>query len=334
MAKTRAYTSEFGNETVTAEAISKIRHLRYNGQPTGDRYFSTHRVGFRRPVKHVMKGKCFFAYVEGGGNTSASDGETLNHLLFKEALASVERTTLSLYRLTAGKPAHWRDVAVRIKNAELEKAVERANGSPFRADLRIEFEDDVGLALKWEDQLYLEVRHTHAVQAEKQVELRDLERPVVEVEIPALFAYGVPDDETSDEQEEAHRQRIKAILESERGFLKCVILSDPNSKPYLHRLVKDQRSKIKSLEEERTGLRESLAVSQEQLRASTAETAHLSSQLQESRQAVTAQLSGQDQRRLELDKLRQRVWQLHRHRNWLLTVCFVLGTGLGLAAIW
>ncbi|MBN6150798.1 hypothetical protein JR065_10635 [Xanthomonas sp. AmX2] len=334
MAKTRAYTSELGSETVTAEAIGKIRNLHYNGRPTGQRYFSTHSVGQRRAVKHVMKEKCFFAYVEGGGNTSASDGETLNHLLFKEALASIEHTTLSLYTLTTGKPTHWRNVPVRIKKAEPEKAIERTNGSPFRADLYIEFEDDMGLALKWENQLYLEIRHTHAVQAEKQMELRDLERPVVEVEIPDLFTYAVADDETSDDQEEAHRQRIKAILESKNGFLKCVILSDPSSKTYLRRLASKYLSKIKSLEAESTTLLDSLAASQEQLLASTEKAAHLSSQLQESQQAVERHLSDLKQGRRELEDLRQQVSELRRQRDRLLLTFSVLGAGLALLIAW
>ncbi|MBO9741519.1 hypothetical protein J7432_21595 [Xanthomonas axonopodis pv. begoniae] len=334
MAKTRAYTSEFGSEIVTAEAISRIRHLQYNGQPTGQRYFSTHRAGKRRPVKHVMKGRCFFAYVESGGNTSASDGETLNHLLFKEALALVQHTTLSLYRLTNAKPAHWIDVPICIKKAEPEKAIERKNGLPYRADLRIEFEDDKGLGLKWEDHLYIEIRHTHAVQAEKQMELRDLEIPVVEVAIPELFTYPIADDETSDYQEEVHRQRIKAILESESGFLKCVLLSDPSSKKYLRHVANGYLSKIKSLESEVTTLRSSLAASEEKLLTSAKKAANLSSQLQESQQAAEKHRSELDQASKELKNLLQQGSRLRRQRNWLILGCIVLSAGLGLMITW
>ncbi|WP_152244083.1 hypothetical protein [Xanthomonas sp. LMG 12462] len=334
MAKTRAYTSEFGSEIVTAEAIGKIRHIHYNGQPTGQRYFSTHRAGQRRPVKHVMKGKCFFAYVDGGGNASASEGETLNHLLFKEALALVKGTTLSLYRLTTGKPAHWCNVSIRIKKAEPEKEIERENGPPLRADLRIEFDDDMGLGLKWNNELYLEICHTHAVQADKQLELRSLECPVVEVAIPHLFTYPVSDDETNDYLEEEHRQRIKAILESENGFLKCVLLSDPSSKAYLQRVANTYLKKIKSLQSVGATLRDSLCASEKQLRSSSEAITRLSSQLHESRQAAERHLSNLDDARRELEELRPHVSGLQRQRNQLIVTCIVLCVLFGLLMAW
>ncbi|MGP1664824.1 MAG: hypothetical protein ACTS5I_02685, partial [Rhodanobacter sp.] len=123
MTKKRAYTSQLGNQTITAAQVGKRRNLEFNGQPTGDDYFSTHSPGKRRPVKHVMKGKWFFAYIDGGDRISDTDGgESLQHILFKEALSSLDHVTLSLYKPTADKPKKWHEALIQITHAGTEKA--------------------------------------------------------------------------------------------------------------------------------------------------------------------------------------------------------------------
>ncbi|MQP74970.1 hypothetical protein CQ393_03555 [Stenotrophomonas sp. MYb238] len=336
MTKTRAYTSEFGNQMVTAEAISKIRCRDYNRQPTGQRFFSTHRVGQRRPVKHILKGNGFFAYIEGGSNDSASDGESLSHLLFKEALERLECTKLSLYVTTSGTQRHWMDVPIRIRKAEQEKIVPRSDAAPFRADVYMEFEDDTGLALKWENRLYLEICHTHAVDAKKQDELRELGLPVIEVEIPECFVYTISEDETSDAKEEHYRQRIKKILEGERGFLKGVILSNPSSNAYLQAEIRNQRREITSLKSEIAKQKELLAGSREQLQASAVETQRLSSRLQAAQDAAVGHASALAKQNQELDRVSQELskiqstaLKLREQRDWLLA-SWILPIGLGL----
>lgn len=329
MAKTRAFTSQQGHQMVSADQITRTRRLHYNSQPTGERYYSTHAPGQRKLVKHVLKGSGFFAYIDGGGNASASDGESLNHILFKEALASLERVKLSLQRPTAHGPKHWIDAALRIKSAQPEKPIERAGEAPLFADVYLEFEDTdgTGLGLKWEDRLYLEIRHTHATEAAKQVALRTLGVPVVEVEIPTIFAYRVPDEATSDEAEQAHRLRIKSILESEKGFLAGTVLSDPSSKAFLE-------TRNRALRQEAHQLRASLAAAQKQLQALGTKHEHLGAQFQAAQRDLATSQAARKQAVTELATVRAMASGLREQRKWLAAASALLATGFVLVLLW
>lgn len=283
MTKKRAYTSQLGNQMITAAQVGKRRNLEFNGQPTGEDYFSTHPPGKRRPVKHVMKGKWFFAYIDGRDRISDVDGgESLHHILFKEVLCSLKHVTLSLYKPTTGKPQKWHEARIQITHAETEKAIPRPNGAPYYADVYIEFDAKGPLGLKWEGRLYLEIRHKHAVEAEKQIELRELGVPVVEVEIPDIFTLKFDEEDTSDEREAAYRRFVKHTLESERGFLMGTVLSDPNSKAFLEQLVGEQKRKIQELELSTARLAEKLTSTESRLEEASAS---LTSELQKSQSA-------------------------------------------------
>lgn len=253
MTKKRAYTSKTGNQTVTAQAVLKERNRFYGGAPTGKSYYSMHPAGERKDVVHVRKGSGYFAYKRGdAGHGGAAEGESLNHILFKEALCSVSHTKLVLYRQTPGAPALWRrKVPITVQAARAEEPVPRRDGPPYRADVYLEFATDDDLGLKWQRRVYIEIRHAHAVDARKQDELRTLGIPVVEVDInhPA-YMYPFSDDETTDEREDAHRKRLKHMLEHENGFLQGVVLSNPSSNEYLQKLVGEQRRKLDSQQAE------------------------------------------------------------------------------------
>ncbi len=137
MTKKRAYTSKTGNQTVTAQAVLKERNRFYGGAPTGKSYYSMHPAGERKDVVHVRKGSGYFAYKRGdAGHGGAAEGESLNHILFKEALCSVSHTKLVLYRQTPGAPALWRrKVPITVQAARAEEPVPRRDGPPYRADV-------------------------------------------------------------------------------------------------------------------------------------------------------------------------------------------------------
>lgn len=333
MTKKLAFTSEFGNELVSAEKVRWLRNTYFNGEPTGKPYFSTHHPGRRKRVKHIMKGSCFFAYVEGGGNKEASDGESLNHLLFKKALASLTHVKLSLFRPTSVGPKHWRDAHIRIKHAETEKSIKRTDDTALYADVYIEFEDThhAAIGVKWEGRLYLEVRHTHAVDAAKLVALRSLELPVIELEIPKIFAYRVPDDETTDELQEAHCQRIKALLENGDQVLKGNVLSNPSSKPYLQQLSRHLSKSVKDLTESNAALTQQLSKASSSLQVLTSENDRLTAQIDHHRQEVArgvALLKKSDRDREDLDSVASR---LREHRLWLVATNALLAAGIVLA---
>lgn len=138
-----------------------------------------------------------------------------------------------------------------MQAARAEEPVPRRDGPPYRADVYLEFATDDDLGLKWQRRVYIEIRHAHAVDARKQDELRTLGIPVVEVDInhPA-YMYPFSDDETTDEREDAHRKRLKHMLEHENGFLQGVVLSNPSSNEYLQKLVGEQRRKLDSQQAE------------------------------------------------------------------------------------
>jgi len=279
MAKTRAYRTQHGvglSEMVTAKEVEWRRLREFNGQPTGERFYSTHKPGRRLPVKHVMKdGNSFFSYIEGGGGSS-SGGESLNHLLFKEALLGLERMRLSLSSFNGQKV----DVLIRIRRAEIEKKLEVAGGVRY-IDVYIEFMTDHWLASKWGGKVYIEVHHSNAVDAKKQEELRGVDAPVIEVDIPEIFSYKVPEEETTDNLEQQHKARIKRILEGQSGFLRGVVLSDPNSREFLEGVVSSQREMLANLVGERNGLKQKLELSVDRLSDSLEENSRLIGQVGE-----------------------------------------------------
>jgi hypothetical protein len=232
---------------VTAAQVGHRRNLEFNGQPTGEQFFSTHRAGLRKPVKHVMKNKWFFAFIEGGDQSDGGGGESLQHILFKEALKDLQHLKLSLYNSSKDGPKKLRDVQISLNRAEIEMPIHRHGHSPYYADIYIEFESEDLMGMKWDGKLCIEVFNKHAVEAGKQSGLRDIGVAAVEAKIPEIFQIQFEEEDTSDELEDKYRKFVKRILESKNGFLAATILSDPSSKPYLEKLAEDQNRKIISL---------------------------------------------------------------------------------------
>lgn len=261
MTKKWAYTSEDGFEKVSAEQVLRERNLYYNGAPTGKPYFSTHKVGNRKPVIHRNMGTGFFAYKSSGGGEVPAGGESLDHLLFKEVLASLAHTQLSLYRLTKKDPERVFSSRITITRTEKERPITKSDGSIYRPDLYMEFTSEHPLALKWEGKVYIEICRSHAVDAAKIDGLRGLEVPVIQVHIhdEKAYLYGYDDDETTDAREAAFVKNKKAMFESENGFLKAVMLSNPSSKEYLEAALRKQVEKVTRLEQEVASLREQLS---------------------------------------------------------------------------
>lgn len=257
MAKSFAYTSQLGGlaEKVTANQIERRRRDEFHGEPTGQIFYSSHTAGNRKQVKHVMKGgKSYFSYINNDGSGGGVGGESLNHQLFKEALISVKHACLHLIFNSSTRARRQENVSVTITHAESEKKLVTKCGRDRFVDVYLRFETESNIGLKWEQELYLEVCSTHAVDAEKQTDLRALSVPVVEVEIPDIFVYKYSDENTTDEREAAHKTFIKKVLEGDTGFLRCRVLSDPSSKPYLEKLVVLQQTTISELRLKNTEL--------------------------------------------------------------------------------
>ncbi len=176
-------------------------------------------------------GRPFFRFSDAGDEDGGGGGgESIVHWLFKEVVASLAGTRISI----AGQ-----DHRVTITHGETEKLIPGAS-RPYRADvfLRFESEEPSELGLKWAGEVYVEIRQSHLVEPGKHDEVRRLGLPMIEVDVPPTLAYRHAGADTTDAREQHYAAWLKGVLESERGFLKAVVLSDPSSAPYLNKKLK------------------------------------------------------------------------------------------------
>lgn len=227
MTKSRAYINEFGFERITAWAVMQERK-RYGGQPLGKTYWSTHKPGQRKPVKHVQKANsAFFSYINGADELNGDGGgESLTHQLFKEAIAGLSCTRLKL--------GTFGEHEVSIAYGETEKEIQTADGS-YYADAYWHFKSTSDLGLKWSGEVYLEVNHTHAVPSYKQESLRQARLPVVEVNIPQILEYPIAEEKSTDSLEAAHVCMIQNMMQ--KGFLSGRVISDRSSVEFLEQEI-------------------------------------------------------------------------------------------------
>lgn len=296
VSKTWAYLHEFGPERTTAWAIRQER-AKYGGKPLGKTYWSNHKPGQRKPVKQVQTAEAtFFAYInasdaEGGG------GESLSHRLLKEAIAGLSGTRLKL-------GSHG-EHDITITHGETEKAIATEDAT-FYADVFLQFTSTSSIGLRWSGEVFIEVKHTHAVPVDKQRALQRLRVPVVEVPLLATFEYPYNDEDTSDPRELAHVERIRNMLQ--KGFLMGQVISDARSAEFLEQEVSRLQ---KELQEARTGwdsAKRAGAESQSRLQATVARAVELERLNTNSaqRMEVIASSAETGQRDLETERARSR----------------------------
>jgi hypothetical protein len=242
--KTRAYLDQTGKTPVTAWSVAKERDLLHRGGPTGLTYYSTHSAGQRKPMSHVYRKDCapHFKYVNAADEHAGGSGESLQHLLFKEAVASMVGTELKL-----GKFGNHR---ITITGREVEKGIDHPE-SLRRADAFLQFESETSLGLKWGGELYVEIKRSHAVEKDKLDIVRSLRLPMVEVSIPESILYEYDEESTTDEREAAYVSRIKKMLESSKGFLACEVLNNPSTLEYLEQQLPMLRQRLTESESAR-----------------------------------------------------------------------------------
>ncbi|MCW7536730.1 hypothetical protein OOT46_02530 [Aquabacterium sp. A7-Y] len=247
--KYHAYVGQRGYVRKSAYQVRRERLERYRGGPSPEKFFTLHPEGHRKPLEHVIgPGRPHFRFKDGADEGGpGGPGESLEHLLFKEAVASITRTRLSL-----GK---YGDHRIVVSHGETEKEIPHARG-PYRADvyLRFEAEEPSELGLKWAGEVYIEIHKAHLVDPVKHDEIRRLGIPMIEVSIHPRLMYRHAGSSTTDELEEDYRQGIKRMLEAESGFLQAVVLSNPSSAAYLlkrlgevqHALEEEQKKLVQA----------------------------------------------------------------------------------------
>lgn len=320
VAKTWAYLNAEGSDWISAEAVQRERDENYGGKPLGITYFSTHQPPDRKPVKHVrhQNGQCYFSFInDGDEERGGGPGESLQHRLFKQALAGVRKTRLCLDKYGAHD--------VRVTHHELEKEVTQAPTLEDRlyVDTFWVFEtvDDTGIDARWDGKLCLEVCHEHPVPADKIDRLRDLRVPSVEVEIPDQLLYEYDEVETSDALERRYVERMIRMFESERGYVSAKVLSDPET-------IEDLEDTVRELSRDKERLTSEAAMK-------SARVLELEKQLEDARWAAgvagVAKELEQRERTGERDYLQAQISSLTRQATRLRIYCaLAFAAGLGL----
>lgn len=237
--KFHAYVGQMGYIRKSAYQVRAERDKHYRGGPSPEKFFSLHAEERRKPLEHVKgPGRPFFRYSEGHDDGGpGGPGESLEHLLFKEAIASLTRTRLSLMG--------FGDHRIIITHGETEKLIPGTSRA-YRSDVYLRFTSEAPseLDLKWSGEVYIEIHKTNLVEPEKHDEVRALGIPMVEVAIPEKLLYRHGGAATTDELEQEYVQWLKGLLESDRGFVQGIMLSDPNSAPYLAKKLCETQTEL------------------------------------------------------------------------------------------
>jgi hypothetical protein len=160
-----------------------------------------------------------FGYVGASPPGGGSGGESLNHALFKEALATLGKVTLRL----KGK-----DHRLAIEERESEMTVNHESGRTYRTDAFWKFSSDSLLDKKWQKTVHVEVHHTHKVDGQKLKDFRSLGIAMVEVKIPDFLGFRYGEDATAT-QCKAYIDRVVKALELPHCYLPADVISDPTS---------------------------------------------------------------------------------------------------------
>lgn len=250
----------------------------YGGRPLGKTYWSTHKPGNRKSVKHVQKGDtAFFAYINGADEIdSDGGGESLTHQLFKEAIAGLSGTKLKL--------SGFGEYEVAVTHGQTEKEILTDDGR-YYADAYWKFNSAGDLGLRWSGEVYLEVHHTHAVPPQKQESFRQARIPVIEIDVPQILVYPIADENTTDPLEAAHVSKIRNVLQ--KGFLAGRVISDRLSIEYLEQEVARLNQALHSVTRDLADAEQKSKVALKRLRAA----AELEGSLNEKIGSLTQQVN-------------------------------------------
>lgn len=162
----------------------------------------------------------FFAYVKSDAHLAERLGppETVQHLLFKEALA-----TLQTVRLVWQGESH----VIRIQKAAIEPTL-NAGSSVVKPDVAWRFTSDTLLDKNWGSKVYVEVCHKHPVPDTKLKALKAADLPFIEVEIPPDLLFR-GDESSSEDWQRNYIAHVKKHFEERARPLTVIPISNPTS---------------------------------------------------------------------------------------------------------
>lgn len=220
-----AYVTEFGSERVDAWEIKRQRDS-IGGASLEKHWWSPHRKGERKRVTHKNPTGAVphFSYIDGWTPGEGEGGESLSHVLYKNAIARLAKTQLQF--------PNGEKHDIRITHAELEKTIPLAEG--YRVvDVYCKFESESHLAKKWGGEVCFEVWHTHRAPKDKVLGMKAKRVPVFQVPVPKLYQYR-NEKNTSSELEKKHEDFLVGRLGE---YMKGNAISDPSSVEYLEERV-------------------------------------------------------------------------------------------------
>ena len=275
-----------GEKVVYAWDVDEIPESEREKMKFYDRlYEGAQELLFRRD--HVREGsrvRATFYYPSGTGG----GGESLTHLLFKNAFLEVDGFDTSLMRKGAYLPT------LKIQNAVTELPVFIGWNRALRIDVVVEVSQPGDLVAAWGARLGIEVKCSNEVPIPKAETLYEHRIPCIEIEVPNTLE--IDDSELLNwDVVAAHTEKCKAYISSHR--LECDVLSKPVREDYMRDIIAQLRQEkqtsdlqLKQRSEEVAELKQKLSASEEACRVlvSRSETAQMDAKAKDTKIAQLA----------------------------------------------
>lgn len=220
----------------------KIDFKQYYKRYFKNKIFSTHKSNKRAMclVKKSPYGKSFFRYLSHINDNG--DFESVSHSTYKEIIKEMNVLNLIVNECKIKLYVSFSDMEYYYK----------ANGNDYFVDVFIHFDrsEPEEYFYKWNGQLCIEIKHTHAVDKKKIIDFSKEGIPIFEHTISKKLMMS---ENTSSEEELLNQKKFIAEKLSEKIYGK--LISDPSSEEFklilkLKKQNNDLRSKTTELENE------------------------------------------------------------------------------------
>lgn len=217
----------FAWEVEALSLDSRNRLTFFDSSQTGARqvYF---RRGHTRNGQSDVRPTFFHKHGEAG------QGESLTHLLFKEAFLAISEITFS--------GPFSNPIRIIFSNTAVEHPLYIDPKTTLRLDVLASISSPQGLIEYWGDQIGIEIEHTHQTESLKKHFLYQRRVPCIEISVPPDLI--IEDEENITESEvHAHSKRCIAHL---KNTLPAKLISHPITERYLQRQTADMLRKIET----------------------------------------------------------------------------------------
>lgn len=253
------------------------------------------RVHFRRghPREGSSDVRPTFYHKSGEGGT----GESLTHLLFKEAFAAINRVTFS--------GIFDQNVNFDLQQVNIEKPIYVDPSTTLRIDVFATIAGPKGVINYWGNELGIEIEHTHQTEFPKKQVLHQRRIPCIEVAIPANLIIS---DEENFTEKDVTRHQSECIAFLKANAVPAKIISSPIAEEYL-------KAKIHKLEDMLDAVTKRLNESEVSRKALTVENERTVADINVTKKMLGAANESLRQQKAEVARLSQEIKRLN-DRNW------------------